>query len=185
MQILKIVMLSMILVFSAQVESMDVNQSSRKVRRTRRMITSDINKRKITQKSVKSSVDICPKAKHNLPMINTVARPYLSWLKSGKKKAEGRVNGPAYQKMRVGDSISFCDRKSGEYIYGFIKFKHEYESFQDMLSSEGVSNMLPFLNDSELMEGVRTYNRFPGSSRVNQYGCVAIGISVTKSNLSK
>lgn len=118
-------------------------------------------------------------------MINTATRPYLSWLESGKKTAEGRVNGPAYQKMRVGDSISFCDRKSGQYIYGTVKSKHEYMSFQEMLSSEGVSNMLPFLKDSELMEGVKTYNRFPGASRVNQFGCVVIGISVTKSNLSK
>ena len=95
---------------------MVVNQSSRKVRRTRRMVTSDVSRRKITQKSVNGSVDICPKAKHHLPMIDTVAHPYLSWLESGEKTAEGRVNGPAYQRMRVGDSLSFCDRKSGQYI---------------------------------------------------------------------
>lgn len=146
---------------------------------------SKINKSKVSQTNTKKSKSAYPKAEHNLPMINTATRPYLSWLESGKKTAEGRVNGSTYRRMHVGDSISFCDRKSGEYIYGFVKFKHEYESFQEMLNSEGVSNMLPFLKDSELMEGVRTCNRFPGSSRVNQYGCVAIGISVTKSNLSK
>ena len=149
------------------------------------MLTPEISKNRVGQRNIKSSGSVYPKAKHNLPMINTATRPYLSWLESGKKTAEGRVNGPAYQRMRVGDSISFCDRKSGQYIYGTIKFKHEYTSFQEMLSSEGVSNMLPFLKDSELMEGVRTYNRFPGASRGNQFGCVAIGISVTKSNLSK
>jgi ASC-1-like (ASCH) protein len=185
MQVLKFIVLSVVLIFSVQVKSMELNQSSRRMRRTRGMLMSEINKSKVAQKNTKKSESICPKAKHNLPMINTATRPYLSWLESGKKTAEGRVNGPAYQKMRVGDSISFCDKKSGQYIYGVIKFKHEYTSFQEMLSSEGVSNMLPFLKDSELTEGVRTYNRFPGASRVNKFGCVAIGISVTKSNLSK
>lgn len=132
-----------------------------------------------------SNINICPKAKHNLSMINTAARPYLSWLANGVKKAEGRVNSPKYRSMQVGDTISFCDKETGHYIYGKIKFKHEYKSFEEMLNSEGVSNMLPFLEDHELAEGVAVYNAFPGASRVRKFGCVAIGISVTKTDLSE
>ncbi|MBO4405400.1 MAG: ASCH domain-containing protein [Alphaproteobacteria bacterium] len=128
---------------------------------------------------------VCPKAKHNLSMINTVDRPYLSWLADGVKKAEGRVNSPKYRSMQVEDSVSFRDKKTGRYIYGKIKFKHEYKSFEEMLNSEGVSNMLPFLEDHELAEGVAVYNAFPGASRVRELGCVAIGITVTEFNLSE
>lgn len=131
----------------------------------------------------RNNAENCPKAKHNLSMINTADRPYLSWLANGKKKAEGRVNSPKYRSMRVGDTISFCGRKTGYYIFGKIKFKHEYVSFEDMLKAEGVSNMLPFLENHELAEGVAVYNAFPGASRVHKFGCVAIGITVLKFNL--
>ena len=127
---------------------------------------------------------ICPKAMHNLSIINTADRPYLNWLVDGKKKAEGRVNSPKYRLMQVGDTISFCDRKTGHYVHGKIKFKHEYTSFEEMLISEGVSNMLPFLMNHELSEGVAVYNAFPGASRVHKLGCVAIGLTVSKFNLS-
>ncbi len=126
---------------------------------------------------------ICPKAMHNLSIISTADRPYLNWLASGKKKAEGRVNKPKYRLMRVGDTISFCDVKTGHYIYGRIKFKHEYSSFEEMLNTEGVSNMLPFLKNHELAEGVATYKAFPGASKVHKFGCVAIGIITLKFNL--
>ncbi len=122
----------------------------------------------------------CLKVKHNLSIISTANRPYLNWLADGTKTAEGRVNTQKYREMKVDDSISFLDKKTGCYILGNIKFKHEYSSFEDMLISEGVSNMLPFLKDHELSKGIAIYNAFPGASRVDKFGCVAIGISVTK-----
>ncbi|MBO6055615.1 MAG: ASCH domain-containing protein [Alphaproteobacteria bacterium] len=130
-----------------------------------------------------NNINIYPKAKYNLSMINTADRPYLNWLTSGVKKAEGRVNSPRYRSMQVGDTILFCDRKTGYYIFGKVKFKHEYNSFEEMLKAEGVSNMLPFLEDHELAEGVDVYNAFPRASRVHEFGCVAIGITVLKFNL--
>ncbi len=132
----------------------------------------------------RNNTNVCPTAKHNLSIINTTDRPYLSWLASGVKKAEGRVNSPKYRSMQIGDTVSFCDRKTGYYVYGKIKFKHEYMLFEDMLKTEGVSNMLPFLKDHELAEGIAIYNAFPGASRVHKFGCVAIGITTFKSNAS-
>lgn len=125
----------------------------------------------------------CPKAQHSCSMINTIDRPYLSWLASGLKTAEGRINSPQYRKMKVEDTISFCDKSTGQYIWGLVRFKREYKSFYDMLKSEGVSNMLPFLKNSEIEKGVEVYNNFPGSERVKRFGCVAIGVSVEKSKL--
>ena len=130
-------------------------------------------------KARKNNAENYPKAKHNLSIISTVDRPYLNWLASGEKTAEGRVNSPKYRSMRIGDTISFRDNKTRHYIYGKIKFKHEYDSFEEMLIAEGVSNMLPFLKDHELAEGIAVYDAFPGASRVCKFGCVAIGITVT------
>lgn len=124
-----------------------------------------------------------PKAQHRLSMIDTPSRPYLKWLKEGVKTAEGRINTPACQKMRVGDSIVFWDKQTGHYIYGTIVFKHEYDSFEEMLCAEGVRNMLPFLENQNIAEGVKVYQQFPGSERVTTYGCVAIGLIVLESRL--
>ncbi len=129
-------------------------------------------------KARKNNAENYPKAKHNLSIISTVDRPYLNWLASGEKTAEGRVNSPKYRSMRIGDTISFRDNKTRHYIYGKIKFKHEYDSFEEMLIAEGVSNMLPFLKDHELAEGIAVYDAFPEASRVHKFGCVAIGITV-------
>ena len=118
--------------------------------------------------------------KHNFSMINTEERPYLTWLKNGQKTAEGRVNHGKYRKIKVGDEVTFSDKKSK--ISGIVTFKHEYSSFRDMLKSEGVHNMLPFLTDAELEKGVQVYYHFPGSRRVQEFGCVAIGLKVTESS---
>lgn len=125
------------------------------------------------------------KAGHTLPMINKPDRPYLNWLVDGIKKAEGRVNSPACRKMKVGNTILLNGGRRGEYVYGTIAFKNEYATFEQMLRSEKVSNMLPFLSDEQVAEGVRTYSSFPRADRVRELGCVAIGITVTDFKISQ
>ena len=120
---------------------------------------------------------------HKFSMINTRERPYLKWLNEGVKTAEGRVNSDKYRRIAVGDEIRFTDASSGEFIQGIVTFKHEYKTFAEMLRSEGVKNMLPFLNDDELEKGIGVYQAFPGSARVKQFGCVAIGIKITTAQL--
>ena len=120
---------------------------------------------------------------YRMSIINTPTRPYLEWLISGIKTAEGRVNTPARRKMQVGDGVFLFDNKRNQSIYGQISFKHEYKTFREMLFVEGVKNMLPFLNSGDLERGIKVYEKFPGSERVRKYGCVAIGIRVIEANL--
>ena len=115
---------------------------------------------------------------HKFSMINTPERPYLKWLKDGIKTAEGRVNSEKYQGIQLGDEVFFTDTQSENFIKGIVIFKHEYVSFKEMLISEGVKNMLPFLNNDELEKGIKVYQNFPGAERVKKFGCVAIGIKV-------
>ena len=118
---------------------------------------------------------------HKFSMINTPERPYLKWLKDGTKTAEGRVNTEKYRKLKIGDEISFTSTSNGDFISGIVTFKHEYKNFEEMLLAEGIKNMLPFLNDNDLEKGIRVYRGFPGSERVKEFGCVAIGIKVIDS----
>lgn len=120
-------------------------------------------------------------AKHKLSIINTPKRPYLTWLKDGIKKAEGRVNSCTIQRMNVGESIFLYSRD--QYIFGTISFKHTYETFEEMLRKEGVSNMLPFLDNDDISAAIDVYNAFPGAERVKKFGCAAIGIDVMEYKL--
>lgn len=122
------------------------------------------------------------KAKHCVSIIDTPERPYLKWLKEGVKIAEGRVNSPTYRSMVVNDTLVLYDRRTSRYIYGPITFKHEYETFRELLLMEGVQNMLPFLSENDLEKGIQVYESFPKAERVKDYGCVAIGIRVAQSN---
>lgn len=118
-----------------------------------------------------------PLAQHKLSIIDTPERSYLRWLQSGIKTAEGRVNSPKYQKIKIGDTIIFIDQHQKQYIYGTTTFKHEYPSFHAMLDAEGVTNMLPFLKPTEIQQGI------DGSELVQIFGCVALGIAVEKFQL--
>jgi Uncharacterized conserved protein len=125
----------------------------------------------------------CNKKVHKCSIISTPSRPYLKWLKEGIKTAEGRVNTEKYRKIAIGDEIVFTDTQSGDYIRGSVIFKHIYTTFEEMLRIEGVKNMLPFLNDSELSRGIQVYESFPGAERVQQFGCVAIGLNIIESRI--
>ncbi len=115
---------------------------------------------------------------YEFSMSDAPGRPYLKWLSTGLKKAEGRINTQKYRDLQLGDIVIFRNATKDKFIKGSISFKHEYNSFKEMLESEGVSNMLPFLNNNEIQQGIEIYESFPGSERVQQFGCVALGIEI-------
>ena len=133
-------------------------------------------------KPIEKLMDV-PSKVHRLSIINTIERPYLKWLANGQKTAEGRINTPARRKMQVGEQIFLFNNKKDQNILGVISFKHEYKTFREMLASEGVNNMLPFLKSEELEQAVKVYESFPGAERIKEFGCVAIGIKVIHAKL--
>lgn len=113
---------------------------------------------------------------HTISILQAVDRPYLAWLRSGVKTAEGRVNTPRYRAMRPGDLLTLVDKVHDESLTGTIAFLHSYEAFDEMLRQEGVCSLLPFLGEGDVEAGAAVYESFPGASRVRQFGCVAIGL---------
>ena len=97
------------------------------------------------------------------------------------KQQKDELTVKKYQEIQLGDEVFFTDTQSENFIKGIVIFKHEYVSFKEMLISEGVKNMLPFLNNDELEKGIILYQNFLGAERVKKFGCVAIGIKITGS----
>ena len=59
---------------------------------------------------------------------------------------------------------------------------HFYDSFEDMLNSEGVQNLVPFVDNFN--DALKIYNSFPGSQKVQSSGCCAIGVKSIESRLN-
>ncbi len=117
---------------------------------------------------------------HSITIQSRPEAPYMTYLRTGEKTAECRINIPMYQKIREGDIILFHNRQDG--IFCKVTFLHTYRTFKDMIQAEGVTNLLPQLkrlnkSDAELMpQAIRTYEGFPGSQNISRYGSVAIGV---------
>lgn len=120
---------------------------------------------------------------HRFLISNPPERPYLRWYQEGVKKVLGNMNIEKCQRIKVGDVIILTDRQTIAYVKGIVTFKHEYDTIRKMLQSEGVKNLLPFLNDEDLETGVQVYQNIPEFHCVNQYGCVAFGFQIIESKL--
>ncbi len=122
---------------------------------------------------------------HNLSMKGTV---YFENIINGKKKIEGRVCHPTCSSMHIGDHLKLFDREARWGIICEIISKDIYKSFESMLRDKGVLQLLPQLeqeakclsNERLLEKGLKIYQSFQGSNRVNKYGAVAIGVKFIK-----
>lgn len=117
---------------------------------------------------------------YNLNIINNRKLPFLQYIESGLKKAECRVTSPYIKKFKQGDILTL--KGKGEYVKCIITFLHFYDSFEVMLNSEGVQNLVPFVDNFN--DALKIYNSFPGSERVKFFGCCAIGVKCIESKLN-
>ncbi len=119
-------------------------------------------------------------AQHIFSIINKKNAPYLAYIKKGIKHAEGRINATKCRKIKVGDMLLFQSKSEG--IFCKATFLHPYPTFSAMLQKEGVERMLPQLRQKEaslpekIAMGVEIYGNFRGAHRINELGCVAIGV---------
>lgn len=116
---------------------------------------------------------------YKLGFINNKKLPFFEYIVSGIKKAEGRIATDYISSFKVGERLLLQAR--GEFVICEISYLNFYSSFEEMLSSEGFKNMVPFVDSFE--EALKVYNSFPGSNRVKKNGCCAIGIKYIKGKL--
>lgn len=64
---------------------------------------------------------------------------YFDLIREGKKNVEGRVNQRKYEKIKIGDLVSFKNPEMSEpSVLCIVKEKKVYLTFQEMLQAEGV-----------------------------------------------
>lgn len=116
---------------------------------------------------------------HNLKMISNEKLPFLQFIENGKKKAEGRIATDFIKSFKIGELLKL--ESPTEHVICEITYLNFYKSFEKMLTTEGLKNMLPFVNTLE--EGIKVYQSFPGADRVEKLGCCAIGVKHISSEL--
>lgn len=102
---------------------------------------------------------------------------YFDAIKAGIKTVEGRLNKEKSHNLKPGDPIEFICKETGELLNCTITHLHTYPSFEAMLKSEGLTNMLPWAKS--ITEGIAVYESFPGFKEgVKEFGALAIGVRI-------
>ncbi len=99
--------------------------------------------------------------------------PYLSLIRSGVKKIEGRVFSLKYQTFKPGDTLRLYN-DAGE-LWCKLSAIRPYKTFRDMLLAEGLSSVVPNVSTPE--EGVAVYASFPNYSEEKEYGVIALEVT--------
>ena len=100
-----------------------------------------------------------------------VQEPYFTYLKNGSKKVEGRLNKGKFLEMTVGDEILLNTEVKLE-----VTNKTTYPSFREMITFEGVKNVIP--NAKTLDEAEAAYYKFYTKEDEKQFGVSAIEVKV-------
>ena len=107
----------------------------------------------------------------------SLRKQYFEAIKNGSKTVEGRVNSAKFQELKPGMIMQFALPESHETIPCIITGIYRYTSFEDMLKSEGVEQMLP--GTQSLQEAIELYESFPGyKEEVKTQDALALRIRV-------
>ena len=111
-----------------------------------------------------------------------VSEPWFSLLKSGKKKAEGRLNKGIFEKLNIGDIVVWftMNKETNEKMEfsSEIIDKQRYNTFREMLENEGLENVLPDKNVESIEDGVSVYRRWYNEDMEKKFGVLAIKIKL-------
>jgi len=96
-----------------------------------------------------------------------VQEPYFTYIKDGLKTVEGRLNKGKFLEMNIGDELILNNVIKLEVVN-----KNVYKTFRDMISSEGMENVIP--NAKTLEEAENVYYGFYSKEDENNFGVAAI-----------
>ena len=103
-----------------------------------------------------------------------VQEPYYPFIISGQKTIEGRLNKGKFASIQEGDTLILAPKNIEFEVVG----KNIYNSFKEMIKSEGVKNVVPDKIDIE--EAVNVYYKFYTKEQENEFGVSAIKIKKIK-----
>lgn len=97
-----------------------------------------------------------------------VQEPYLSFILNRQKTVEGRLNKGKFAKIEKGDVLVLENNK-----FEIIENK-KYNSFREMIISEGIENVVP--DKENIDEAVDVYYKFYIKEQEKEFGVCAIKI---------
>ena len=107
-----------------------------------------------------------------------VNEPWFSLIRDGVKKVEGRPKKGFFENIKEGDIILFfnIDKKTKRRQEVKVKVTKiaKYETFEEMLRTEGLGNVLP--GERDIMRGVAVYRQWYDEQVEQQYGVVGIHV---------
>lgn len=108
-----------------------------------------------------------------------VSEPWFSLIFDGKKTIEGRPNKGIFKELKDGQTVTFFNKDLHKQYQVVVEEKHEYETFEDMIKTEGLENVLP--NVETVSDGVNVYRQWYDEEVEKTYGIIGIKISVVSS----
>lgn len=111
--------------------------------------------------------------------------PWFSLVKDGTKKVEGRPNKGLFAQLNIGDTIIFFNmdkttRQKRSFTCKVVD-KKTYDSFEEMLETEGLENVLPIRSVRTINDGVSVYRQWYDEKVEKQFGVIAIHIQIHNS----
>jgi len=110
----------------------------------------------------------------------SIESEYLNFVLSEEKKVEVRLRVPDLENLKQGDIIYLYDGLKRCAMLE-VKEVNYYNSFDDLLAMEGVSNVIPNVSsegktgDEIIAEGVKVINSLPTyKNEVKRYGAIGI-----------
>ncbi len=97
-----------------------------------------------------------------------VQEPYLSFIKSGEKTVEGRLNKGKFQALKNGDILVLGDSS----IELEVIDKRHYTSFAELITAEGIDRVVP--DKTSVEAATEVYYQFFTPEKESQFGVLAI-----------
>ncbi len=106
-----------------------------------------------------------------------VQEPYYSYIISGEKTVEGRLNKGKFATIEERDVVLLGKKK----IKFLVVKKTLYDTFEQMINSEGINNVIP---DKDCVnDAVNIYYKFYTPKQENKFGVLAIKIKKIEDNI--
>lgn len=108
-----------------------------------------------------------------------VNEPWFTFIKDGVKKVEGRLNKGMFSNIKKDDTIIWFNIDKNTRQKRQVKTKvtkiATYKTFEDMLRTEELNNVLPKIKD--YVEGVNVYRQWYDEQGEKKFGVLAIHLS--------
>jgi ASC-1-like (ASCH) protein len=105
-----------------------------------------------------------------------VSLPWYIHIKEGRKTVEGRPKRNTFAQMKVGQFVKIFNKELNESFCVKITKITEHKTFEDMIRSNGIDNVLPGIRNID--EGIQVYMQYYNKEIESEFGVVGIHVSL-------